>query len=189
MKKVFQYILIALSVMAFLPSCSDSDDEPKAGTEETDDTEETPDGEAQKILVAYFSVTGTTRRLAEQIASVTKADIFRIEAAQPYAANPYDDSDRIQNESYNDLRPATASYPDNITDYDVIFVGSPIWWHNPAMVVCTFLEHYDLKGKTIVPFFTYGATTYLQQSVAKIYEVTPGSVHLSLIHISEPTRH
>lgn len=132
----------------------------------------------RKILVTYFSATGNTQRLAEQIIAATGADAFRIEAAEPYATNPYDDSDRIQNESYNNLRPGVAILPENVEDYDVIFVGSPIWWHNPAMVVCTFLESYDLTSKIIVPFFTYGATTYLQQSLDKIYEVTPQSTHL-----------
>lgn len=139
----------------------------------------------RKILVAYFSATGNTQRLAEQIVAATGADVFRIEAKEPYAANPYDDSDRIQNESYNNLRPEVASMPDNIADYDVIFIGSPIWWHNPAMVVCTFLDNCDLKGKIVVPFFTYGATTYLQQSIDKIYEVTPESIHLATYAGSE----
>ena len=174
MKKLFQYLLIALSAITVFTSCS-NDDDPEINTENTDDIQY---DENRKILVAYFSATGNTQRLAQQIISATGADAFRIEAAEPYAENPYDDSDRIQNESYNDLRPAVAVLPDNIEEYDVIFVGSPIWWHNPAMVVCTFLESYDLKDKIIVPFFTYGATTYLQQSVDKIYEVTPESVHL-----------
>lgn len=174
MRKIFQYILIALSAITVFTSCN-NDDEPEINTENTYDVQY---DENRKILVAYFSATGNTQRLAQQIISETGADAFRIEAAEPYAANPYDDSDRIQNESYNDLRPAVAVLPDNIEDYDVIFVGSPIWWHNPAMVVCTFLESYDLKDKIIVPFFTYGATTYLQQSVDKIYEVTPESIHL-----------
>lgn len=174
MRKIFQYILIALSAITVFTSCN-NDDEPEINTENTDDVQY---DENRKILVAYFSATGNTQRLAQQIISATGADAFRIEAAEPYAANPYDDSDRIQNESYNDLRPAFAVLPDNIEDYDVIFVGSPIWWHNPAMVVCTFLESCDLKDKIIVPFFTYGATTYLQQSVDKIYEVTPESIHL-----------
>lgn len=174
MRKIFQYILIALSAIAIFTSCS-NDDEPEINTENTDDVQY---DENRKILVAYFSATGNTQRLAQQIITATGADALRIEAAEPYAANPYDDSDRIQDESYNNLRPAVAVLPDNIEDYDVIFVGSPIWWHNPAMVVCTFLEHYDLKDKIIVPFFTYGATTYLQQSVDKIYEVTPESIHL-----------
>lgn len=174
MKRIFQYLLIALSAISVFTSCS-NDDEPEINTENTEDIQF---DENRKILVAYFSATGNTQRLAEQIVSATGGEVFRIEAADSYASNPYDDSDRIQNESYNNLRPEVAALPENIGDYDVIFVGSPIWWHNPAMVVCTFLESYDLKDVIIVPFFTYGATTYLQQSVDKIHEVTPESVHL-----------
>jgi len=174
MKKIIYHLLIALSFVTLSTSCS-KDDEPDLNTENTNQIEFE---ENRKILVTYFSATGTTQRLAERIASATDADLFRIEAAEPYASNPYDDSDRIQNESYSDLRPTVKSFPDNLEDYDVIFVGSPIWWHNPAMVICTFLENYDLNDKIIVPFFTYGATTYLQQSVDKIYEVTPASIHL-----------
>lgn len=173
MKKFFQYVLIALCAVSFFTSCTK--DEPEINTDNTDDIQYE---ENKKILVAYFSATGNTQRLARQIISATGADEFRIEAAEPYAANPYDDSGRIQNESYNDLRPAVAEFPDSVEDYDVIFIGSPIWWHNPAMVVCTFLENYNLEDKIIVPFFTYGATTYLQQSVDKIYEVTPETIHL-----------
>lgn len=131
-------------------------------------------------LVAYFSAQGNTKAVAERIAEVTGADIYRIEAAEPYAANPYDDSDRIQNEAYNDLRPAVANLPSQewIDQYDRIFIGSPCWWHQPAMVVCTFLESYDLSKHVVVPFFTYGATTYLNESMQKIYKCTPNSVHV-----------
>lgn len=132
-----------------------------------------------KKLVAYFSGTGTTQRVAQEIQRLTGADILRMQPSEPYSSNPYDDSERIQNEAYNNLRPGVANLPDNLDDYDVIFVGSPIWWHYPAMVVCTFLESYDLTGKTVVPFFTYAATTYFQQSVNKIIEVTPNSNHLT----------
>lgn len=66
---------------------------------------------------------------------------------------------------------------ETIARYDTIFVGRR-WWHQPAMVVCTFLEAYDLSGKTIVPFFTYGATTYLNESMQKIYRLTPESKHI-----------
>lgn len=133
-----------------------------------------------KDLVVYFSAQGHTQAVAEEIARITGADILRIEAAEPYAANPYDDSDRIQNEAYKDLRPGVANLPDaaTIAQYDRLFVGSPIWWHQPAMVVCTFLENYDLTGKIVVPFFTYGATTYLNESMQKIYKVTPNSIHV-----------
>lgn len=176
MKRFFLYFFAALTAITLTTACSnDDDDEFNPDNQNSDEIQY--DGN-RKILVAYFSATGNTQRLAEQIITATGADAFQIEAAEPYAANPYDDSDRIQNESYNNLRPGVATLPDNVEDYDVIFIGSPIWWHNPAMVVCTFLESYDLSGKVIVPFFTYGATTYLQQSIDKIYEVTPQSIHL-----------
>lgn len=133
-----------------------------------------------KDLVAYFSAQGNTKAVAERIAELTGADIYRIEPAKPYAENPYDDSNLIQNEAYNDLRPAVANPPsqDWIDRYDRIYIGSPIWWHQPAMVVCTFLEGYDLSKHVIIPFFTYGATTYLNESMQKIYKCTPNSVHV-----------
>ena len=130
-----------------------------------------------KILVVYFSATGNTQRVAERIAALTGADVYRIEAAVPYAANPYD---RVQREAYGDLRPGVANLPaaETIARYDTIFVGSPCWWHQPAMVVCTFLDAYDLGSKSIIPFFTYGAKTYLNESMQKIYRLTPGSEHI-----------
>ena len=176
MKRAFFYFLTALSVMILATACS-KDDDFNPDNQNSDEIQY--DGN-RKILVAYFSATGNTQRLAEQIVAATGADAFRIEAAEPYATNPYDDSDRIQNEAYNDLRPGVANLPDaeTIAQYETIFVGSPCWWHQPAMVVCTFLEAYDLKDKVIVPFFTYSATTYLNESMQKIYKITPDSKHI-----------
>ncbi|WP_281514795.1 flavodoxin [Phocaeicola sartorii] len=149
------------------------------GNGETPDNPDQPSGNG-KTLVAYFSAQGHTQAVAERIVELTGADVYRIEAAEPYAANPYDDSDCIQNEAYKDLRPGVANLPDaeTIAQYNTIFVGSPCWWHQPAMVVCTFLEAYDLKDKTIIPFITYGATTYLNESMQKIYKLTPDSKHI-----------
>lgn len=162
------------------PNEPESPDEP--GTPDEPDNPDDPDqpnGEG-KTLVAYFSAQGHTQAVAERIVELTGADVYRIEAAEPYAENPYDDSDRIQNEAYNGLRPGVANLPDaeTIAQYDTIFVGSPCWWHQPAMVVCTFLEAYDLTDKVIIPFFTYGATTYLNESMQSIYRVTPNSKHI-----------
>lgn len=190
MKKLFIIPLLFFSLTT-MTACSEQDD-PTSDTEQPTNPEEpgsdegeepgTPDRPSgnSKILVAYFSATGTTQRVAERIVELTGADVYRIEAAEPYAENPYDDSDRIQNEAYNDLRPGVANLPEAeaMAGYDTIFVGSPCWWHQPAMVVCTFLEAYDLTGKTIIPFFTYGATTYLNESMQKIYKVTPNSEHI-----------
>lgn len=200
MKKLF-FIPLLLFALICTTACSTDDDpapeteQPTAPEEPGDENEpENPDNpnnpdepgnpdtptEGSKILVAYFSAQGHTQAVAERIVELTGADVYRIEAAEPYAANPYDDSDRIQNEAYNDLRPGVANLPDaeTIAQYETIFVGSPCWWHQPAMVVCTFLEAYDLKDKVIIPFFTYGATTYLNESMQKIYKLTPDSKHI-----------
>lgn len=172
MKKLFFIPLLFLS-LATMSACSRADDPiPSDGPEQSLGN--------SKTLVAYFSAQGHTQAVAGRIVALIGADVYRIEAANPYAENPYDNSGRIQNEAYNDLRPEAANLPDAeiIAQYDTIFVGSPCWWHQPAMVVCTFLEAYDLKDKVIIPFITYGATTYLNESMQKIYKVTPDSKHI-----------
>ena len=204
MKKIFILPFILFSLTVGTAACSPDDsasseteqpttpDEPgnkdnpdtpgtpdTPSTPDTSDTPDTPSGQG-KTLVAYFSAQGHTQAVAERIVELTGANVYRIEAAEPYASNPYDDSDRIQRESYNDLRPGVANLPEAevIAQYDTIFVGSPCWWHQPAMVVCTFLQSFDLKGKVVIPFFTYGATTYLNESMHKIYKLTPDSKHI-----------
>ena len=174
--------LLLISLLLFsattISACSENNDTSFPDTEQPESSD-LPSGNS-KTLVAYFSATGTTQAIAERITELTGADIYRINAADPYATNPYDDTERIQNEAYNDLRPGVANLPDKeaIAQYDTIFVGSPCWWHQPALVVCTFLENYDLGNKVIIPFITYGATTYLNESMQKIYKVTPESIHI-----------
>lgn len=174
--------LLLISLLLFsattIGACSENNDTSFPDTEQPESSD-LPSGNS-KTLVAYFSATGTTQAIAERITELTGADIYRINAADPYATNPYDDTERIQNEAYNDLRPGVANLPDKeaIAQYDTIFVGSPCWWHQPAMVVCTFLDNYDLGNKVIIPFFTYGATTYLNESMQKIYKVTPKAIHI-----------
>ena len=174
MKKILLALPLMFFALAAFAACSDSEDAPSVNEEP-----EMPAGKS-RTLVAYFSATGNTQAVASRIAGLTGADTYRIEPAKAYAANPYDDSELIQNEAYNDLRPEVANLPeaDVVAAYDTIFIGSPLWWHQPAMVVCTFLQAYDLSGKTVIPFFTYGATTYLNEGMQKIYKVTPRSVHL-----------
>lgn len=184
MRNLFFIPLLLLS-LATTAACSP--DDPTSQIEQPTTPEKPGDGESSdttsgnsKTLVVYFSAQGHTQAVAERIEELTGADIHRIEAAEPYAANPYDDSDRIQREAYNDLRPEVANLLDEVivAKYDTIFVGSPCWWHQPAMVVCTFLETYDLKDKVVIPFLTYGATTYLNESMQKFYKVTPNSKHI-----------
>ena len=104
MRKLFviPFLFFSLTTMA---ACSEQD-EPKPETEQPT-TPDSPDN--GKTLVVYFSAQGHTQAVAERIVELTGADVCRIEAAEPYAVNPYDDSDRIQNEAYNDLRPGVAN--------------------------------------------------------------------------------
>ena len=113
----------------------------------------------KKVLVAYFSYSGTTKGYAEKIAKQACADLFEIQAAQPYTdadVDWTDDNARVNYEMKTNpnSRPAIAKKVENITDYDVVFIGFPIWWYIAPNIINTFLEAHDLKGKTIVPFFT-----------------------------------
>lgn len=181
MKRIF--LLLAIAMLAlFSVACANNanNNSAKPVATQNEAVGKTGPLTGKKILVAYFSATNNTKKVAEELAKATGADIYRIEAAESYSANPYDDKDRIQKEAYENLRPAVKNPlpAGEMAKYDIIFVGSPIWWHQPAMVVCTFLESYDLSGKTVVPFFTYGARSYLNESMQRIYKSTPNSVHV-----------
>lgn len=129
-----------------------------------------------KILVAYFSASGVTKRLAQKIAAAANADLFQIEPMVPYTAADLDwtnDQSRSSREMKDKTsRPAIKSHVDDISCYDTIFVGFPIWWYIAPTIINTFLESYDLTAKTIVTFATSGSSKmgetsrYLQPSCA-----------------------
>ena len=117
---------------------------------------------AKKILVAYFSATGTTRGAAEHIASVTGADLFEIVPETPYTSADlnWNNSGSRSSVEMNDRssRPAIAKKLDNMADYDVIAVGFPIWWYREPGIIDTFMESYDFSGKTVTCFATSGGS-------------------------------
>ena len=110
-----------------------------------------------KQLVAYFSASGITAKVAENLADAIGADIFEIQPKVPYTKadlNWMDKKARSTIEMSDPAsRPAIAVKRDNMEDYDTIFVGFPIWWYVAPTIINTFLESYDLKGKTIIPFY------------------------------------
>ena len=115
-----------------------------------------------KKLVAYFSASGVTAKVAETLAEAIGADIFEIEPKVPYAEadlNWMDKKARSTIEMSDPAsRPEIAAKRDNMKDYDTIFVGFPIWWYVAPTIINTFLESYDLTGKTIIPFATSGGS-------------------------------
>lgn len=115
-----------------------------------------------KTLVAYFSTSGVTARLAEKVAKVVNGDLYEIVPAKPYTAADLDwtnDKSRSSVEMKNkSFRPEISGKAENMSDYDTIYLGFPIWWYVAPTIINTFLESYDLSGKTIIPFATSGSS-------------------------------
>lgn len=115
-----------------------------------------------RILIAYFSATGTTAAVAESLAVATGGELYAITPADPYTAADLDWTDRrsrCSEEMHDpDSRPALGGRALDTEGYDVVFIGYPIWWNLAPHVVNTFIESHDLKGRTIVPFATSGGS-------------------------------
>lgn len=115
-----------------------------------------------KVLVAYFSASGVTARAAREIAAATGGELFEIAPALPYSRADLDWTDKNSRSSVemNDegCRPAMKSAPPDISGFDRIFIGFPIWWYVEPRIIDTFLENLDLKGKEVVAFATSGGS-------------------------------
>ena len=115
-----------------------------------------------RILVAYFSASGVTARAAKEIAAAVGADLYEIRPQQPYTAADLDWTNKKSRSSVemNDpaSRPAIAGAEVDMTKYDTIFLGFPIWWYVEPRIIDTFMEKYDFSGKTLIPFATSGGS-------------------------------
>lgn len=130
-----------------------------------------------KILIAYFSWGGNTETVADYIVQLTQGDLFKIEPVNPYPTSYTPCTEVALEERDTNARPAIKDRVEDWNDYDVIFIGCPVWWHEAPMIIHTFAESYDFSGKTVVPFCTY-ASTYRDETLAKIVEITPAATHL-----------
>jgi flavodoxin len=137
---------------------------------------------SKKILVAYFSHSGNTHEIADQIHKSVGGDIFEIQAVKPY---PHDYDACVQQakqELDSGYKPALKRKIENIESYDVVFMGYPIWWGTIPAPVRTFLWEYDFQGKSIVPFCTHEGSG-LGRSVADISKLCPKSTLLDGVAI------
>ena len=127
-----------------------------------------------KVLVAYFSASGVTRKVAEQLAGLEKADLFEITPETLYTAEDLDWQNQQSRSTLEmkvpSCRPAISGQVENMARYDVVFVGFPIWWGREPSVVDTFLDAYDFSGKKIVPFCTSGGNG-LGETAKRIQEI------------------
>lgn len=117
----------------------------------------------KKVLVAYFSATGTTADAANKVAAVTGGDVYEIVPEKPYTAQDLDWTDK-QSRCFVEMhdlssRPAIKATKDDIDIYDTVYIGFPIWWNIAPTIVNTFIEAHNLKGKTVIPFATSGGST------------------------------
>ncbi len=136
-----------------------------------------------KVLVAYFSASGVTAKAAAKLAKAAGADLFEIvpEKAYTKADLNWQDKNSRSSVEMNDRssRPAIRSKVENMEQYDVVFVGFPVWWYREPSIIDTFMESYDFSGKTVVPFCTsggsgLGSTSSNLQALAKDAKVIEG---------------
>ena len=140
--------------------------------------EDTEQPQKSKILVAYFSCTGTTKAVAEKIAELTGGDLYEIVPSDPYTAADlnYNNNNCRANREMNDpsARPVIAGDSIDLSAYDTVIIGYPIWWGTMPRIINTFLDTYDLSGKTVLPFCTSGGSG-VSKSVSDIRSAEPGA--------------
>lgn len=148
-----------------------------------------------KLLVAYFSASGTTAEVAKRLSKAAEADIYEIKPEVPYTRadlNWMDKKSRSSIEmSDKSSRPAIADKNANIADYDTIFIGFPIWWYVAPTIINTFLESYDFSGKKIVLFATSGGSGFgktvegLKRSVSSDTIIVEGKIFNAAVSDAE----
>lgn len=172
MKKIFPILMVFTLLFSFA-ACSNNtkNEESSSSTQQSSNQSSTPDEESNnqndssaptetgsKSLVVYFSWSGNTENVAKSIQSQTDSDIFEIVPATPYSDDYDTVVDLAQEEQRNNARPAISGSIENISDYDVIYVGFPNWWGDMPMILYTFFDTYDLSGKTVALFCTSGGS-------------------------------
>ena len=152
-------------------------------SEDTSDSNEESKAEDSagngKILVAYFSHSGNTKKIAEEIQSKTGADIFEIKTVNAYSDDYNTVLDEAKAEQNDKARPELSEKVKDMTQYQTVIIGYPIWWGDMPMAVYSFLDEYDLSGKTVLPFCTHGGSGLCQtdkniQNEEKDAKVTDG---------------
>ena len=196
-------VLLTIFMLFMVPGCNGSSvpdnsqiSQPGASTGADDKTQETstppetsentteptkenqPDSTTGSTLVVYFSCTGNTKAVAEKIADICSADIYEIVPAEPYTSADlnYNDDNCRANREMNDesARPEIGSQTIDLSGYDAVFIGYPIWWGTMPRIINTFLDTYDLSGKTVMPFCTSGSSG-ISTSVSAIRGAEPNA--------------
>ena len=131
-----------------------------------------------KVLVAYFSASGVTAKLAKKLADAIGADLFEIKPEQPYTKEDLNWKNKQSRSSVEmddrSSRPAIAEKAEDMGQYNTVFVGFPIWWYREPSIIDTFMESYDFTDKTIIPFATSGISG-MGDSSSNMQELAKGA--------------
>ncbi|MBR1543824.1 MAG: NAD(P)H-dependent oxidoreductase [Muribaculaceae bacterium] len=161
-KNYFTIIAVAAMLLMGLSACSQSN--------------ANSNGKKVKTLVAYFSATGTTEKVAKQIADLAGADLYQITPVQPYTEADLDwhvETSRSSLEMKDkSSRPEIKKDLKSVEEYDIIYVGFPIWWYTAPTIINTFMESMDFNGKTVIPFATSGGST-IDKAAGDLQEAYP----------------
>lgn len=172
MKKMAAVLCMILSMAVLFCACSSNKQESKKANTTTEENKEIKSTKKEttkttettkkqnKILVAYFSWSGNTEKIAKMIAEDTGADLFKIETKTAYT-DDYDKlTDQAKQEQKDNKRPELKNKVKNFGQYETVFLGYPIWWSDVPMAVNTFMESYQWDGKKVVPFCTNGGSGF-----------------------------
>lgn len=191
MKKFIMLVLSVLLMVSLAACSSNSDDTTSLSKDEsrtssaiTDNNNKTEINSDKSVLIAYFSWSGNTKQLADMIQEEVGGDMFEIKPETPYTDNINELSGIALQEQRENARPELRNHIDDMSKYDIIFIGYPNWWSDMPMPVFTFLEEYDFSGKTIIPFSTYGESGF-GKSIDSIKSTVTDSTVLDGLAVQE----
>lgn len=185
MKKVFAYLLVILMALSFV-SCKQDDNKETSknnndtvqSSETNNKTNEKTNSKNSKILIAYFSATNTTKGVAKKLSAITGGELYEITPKDPYTSDDLDynnDNSRTSLEmNDSSARPEISGQVKNFEQYDIVFVGYPIWWGEAPRILSTFMESYDFSNKTVIPFCT-SASSDIGSSASPLEKLTKGA--------------
>lgn len=150
-------IILSIAIAVVLSACAGNKSQ-KANNQQSN----SKDMKKKTTLVAYFSATGTTKAEAQKLAEVVDGDIHEIQPEQPYTDADLDWNNKKSRSSVEmdnkSSRPAIKNKVENMDQYTTVYIGYPIWWYIAPTIINTFVEQYNLEGKTVIPFFTSGGS-------------------------------
>ena len=175
MKKLLSIAAMILLAVAGLSACTTKAKQVNNENDNENEKQEVMSLKGKKVLVAYFSWSGNTKYAAQYIAKKLGADEFEIITEKAYPTEYQPCTEVAKTEKEANARPAIKGKVENMEQYDVVFIGAPVWWYTGPMAIYTFMEQYDLKGKTVIPFCT--AYSGPSQTLKDIVKSTPDSDH------------